>query len=166
MLSTILIIDKRKELSIKYKKSIDETSINAIIAKNLKDALILVQKLEPDMIIISDSIEENLNSFCQKIRALTYNTRPIIIALSKSADATDRISVLESGADDFLSEPVNIEEFKSRIKAHLRRDIESNLDTKTLLPNQRIARKALKRILSSENQAVLFAIIEKLNLRK
>ena len=65
MLSTILIIDKRKELSIKYKKSIDETSINAIIAKNLKDALILVQKLEPDMIIISDSIEENLNSFCQ-----------------------------------------------------------------------------------------------------
>ena len=162
MLSTILIIDKRKELSIKYKKSIDETSINAIIAKNLKDALILVQKLEPDMIIISDSIEENLNSFCQKIRALTYNTRPIIIALSKSADATDRISVLESGADDFLSEPVNIEEFKSRIKAHLRRDIESNLDTKTLLPNQRITRKALKRILSSENQAVLFASIENL----
>ena len=160
MLATILIIDKRKELSTKYKKSIDEASINTVIAKNLKDALTSVQNLEPDMIIISDSIEENLTSFCQKIRALTYNTRPIIIALSKSADSSDRISVLESGADDFLSEPVNIEEFKTRIKAHLRRDIESNLDTKTLLPNQRFVRKALKRVLSSENQAVLFASIE------
>lgn len=160
MLATILIIDKRKELSIKYKKSIDEASLNTVIAKNLKDALISVQNLEPDMIIVSDSIEENLASFCQKIRALTYNTRPIIIALSKSADSSDRISVLESGADDFLSEPVNIEEFKTRIKAHLRRDIESNLDTKTLLPNQRFVRKALKRVLNSENQAVLFASIE------
>ena len=162
MLSTVLIIDKRKELSIKYKKSIDDSNIKTIIAKTLKDALVLVQNTEPDMIIVSDSIEENLANFCQKIRALTYNTRPIIIALSKSADSTDRISVLENGADDFLSEPVNIEEFKTRVKAHLRRDIESNLDTKTLLPNQKLTRKSLKRILSSENQAVLFASIENL----
>ena len=69
MLSTVLIIDKRKELSIKYKKSIDNTEINSIIARTLKDALVLVQTLEPDMIIISDSIEEELASFCQKIRA-------------------------------------------------------------------------------------------------
>jgi len=162
MLSTVLIIDKRKELSTKYKKSIDDSGVGTVIARTLKDALVQVQNLEPDMIIVSDSIEEDLSGFCQKIRALTYNTRPIIIALSKSADSSDRIAVLESGADDFLSEPVNIEEFKTRIKAHLRRDVESNLDTKTLLPNQRFVRKALKRVLNSENQAVLYADIENL----
>lgn len=162
MLSSVLIIDKRKELSTKYKKSIDDSGIGTVIARTLKDAFVQVQNLEPDMIIVSDSIEEDLASFCQKIRALTYNTRPIIIALSKSADFADRISVLESGADDFLSEPVNIEEFKTRIKAHLRRDVESNLDTKTLLPNQRFVRKALKRVLNSDNQAVLYANVENL----
>ena len=98
MLATVLIIDKRKELSIKYKKSIAETDINAVIARTLKDALVFVQTLEPDMIIVSDSIEEDLAGFCQKIRALTYNTRPIIVALSKSADSSDRINALESGA--------------------------------------------------------------------
>ena len=166
MLSTVLIIDKRKELSTKYKKSIDESQIESVIARTLKEAFVQIQTLEPDMIIISDSIEEELSSFCQKVRALTYNTRPIIIALSKSAEAEDRIKVLENGADDFISEPVNIDEFKTRIKAHLRRDVESNLDNKTLLPNQKYVRKALKRVLSSENQAVLMASIENLEVYK
>lgn len=156
MLSTVLIIDKRKELSIKYKKSIETPDIKPVIARSLQDAMIFVQTLEPDLIIVSDSIEESLSGFCQKMRALTYNTRPIIVALSKSADITDRINVLEAGADDFLSEPVNIEEFKTRIKAHIRRDIESSLDNKTLLPNMKYIKKALKRIQNSENQAILF----------
>lgn len=163
MLSTVLIIDKRKELSTKYKKSIDNSETNTIVARSLQDAMILVQSLEPDMIIVSDSIGEDLSGFCQKIRALTYNTRPVIVALSKSADFNDRIDVLEAGADDFISEPVNIEEFKTRIKAHLRRDIESNLDNKTLLPNQKYVKKALKRVLSSDNQAVLGVNIRNLH---
>lgn len=166
MLSTVLIIDKRKELSVKYKKSIDEAQIESVIARTLKEAFVQIQALEPDMIIISDSIEEELSSFCQKVRALTYNTRPVIIALSKSAESEDRIKVLEAGADDFISEPVNIDEFKTRIKAHLRRDVESNLDNKTLLPNQKYVRKALKWVLASENQAVLMASIENLEVYK
>lgn len=163
MLSTVLIIDKRKELSVKYKKSIEEADVNVVIARNLKDAFVSVQTLEPDMIIVSDSIDEELAGFCQKIRALTYNSRPIIIGLSKSAESEDRIKVFESGADDFLSEPVNIDEFKTRIKAHLRREIESNLDNKTLLPNKKFVRKSLKRVLSSENQAALMIGFENLD---
>lgn len=160
MLSTVLIIDKRKELSVKYKKSLEDTETAVIITRSLKDAILAVRDLEPDMIIVSDSIEESLSGFCEKIRALTYNFRPVIIALSKSADYRDRISILESGADDFLSEPVNIDEFKTRIHAHLRRDIESNLDNKTLLPNKRFVKKVLKRVINAEKQAVLLVGIE------
>ena len=164
MLSYVLIIDKRKELSVKYKKSIDDEQTSAVIARTLKDAVALVQESEPDLIIISDSIDEDLSSFCEKMRTLTYNTRPTIIALSKSADTSDRIKVLASGADDFLSEPVNIEEFKMRIKAHLRRDIESNLNNVTLLPNKKYFYKAIRRLLHSENKlAILLAGIENLD---
>ena len=163
MLSNILIIDKRKELSVKYKKSLEDEQTEAVIARALNEAFALIQSSEPDLIIISDSIEEDLAGFCEKIRAITYNIRPTIIALSKSADINDRIKILESGADDFLSEPVNIEEFKMRIKAHLRRDIESNLDSVTLLPNKKYVIKALKRNLASENkQAVLLMSVENL----
>lgn len=163
MLSTVLIIDKRKELPAKYKKCIDDSQTKVIISSLLKDGLEKIQTRQPDMIIISDSIEEDLGDFCRRIRELTYDTRPIIVALSKSADTKDRISVLEKGADDFLSEPVNIDEFKTRIKAHLRREIESNLDNKTLLPNQKLVKKALKRTIVAENPAVLLVSVENLD---
>ena len=164
MLANILIIDKRRELPAKYKKSLEDSDTSVKIASTLKDGITEIQSLEPDMILISDSIDEPLTDFCERIRALTYNTRPIIIALSKSADSGDRILTLESGADDFLSEPVNIEEFKTRIKAHLRRDIELNLDNKTLLPNRKITEKSLKRILNSnQRHAVLLIGMENLN---
>ena len=163
MLSNVLIIDKRKELSTKYKKSIEDEQTSVAISRNLKDAMHLIQTTDPDVIIVSDSIDESLADFCRKIRPLTYNIRPVIIALSKSAESEDRILVLESGADDFLSEPVNIDEFKIRIKAHLRRDIESNLDNKTLLPNKKYVHKALKRLLNmAKKPAVLLIGIENL----
>ena len=163
MLSKILIIDRRKELSTKYKKTLENEEISVEIANNLKKAISDIQSIEPDLILVSDSIEEKLYDFCARIRSLTYNTRPVVIALSKSADSGDRILALDSGADDFLSEPVNIEEFKTRINAHLRRDIESNLDNKTLLPNKKMTDKILKRIFSSKNhQAILLVSIENL----
>lgn len=163
MLSQILIIDKRKELSTKYKRSLEDEQTAVSVARTLKDAIGLIRVIEPDLIVVSDSIEEELTRFCEKIRTLTYNTRPTIIALSKSADFNDRISVLSCGADDFLSEPVNIEEFKVRIKAHLRRDIELNLDSITQIPNKKYVQKALRRLLNSDNkQAVLLVGVENL----
>ena len=60
MLTTVLIIDKRKELPAKYKKCLEDTETQVIITRNLKDAFFSMQDLEPDMIIVSDSIEEKL----------------------------------------------------------------------------------------------------------
>lgn len=161
MLCNTLIIDTRKELPAKYKKSISDSNTYVFIANNIKDALNYIQSREPDLIIVSDSISEPLNDFCEKIRILTYNIRPIIVALSKSDNIDDKIKVLESGADDYISEPVNIKEFKTRIKAHLRRELESNLDNKTLLPNEKYSIRALKRsIAENTDWASLLISIE------
>ena len=134
MQTVTLIIDRRKELSTKYKKILENKSNKVLLSKSLISAMKIIQEKEPDLIIISDSIDGELSDYCKKIRALTYNMRPIIIATSKSADLQDRLTVLENGADDFISEPVNSEEFLMRVKAHLRRELESNMDSKTFLP--------------------------------
>lgn len=151
MLCNVLIIDIRKVLSTKYKKCLSDENTTVDVAYNIKDALSFIQTKEPDLIIISDSIPEELSGFCEKIRVLTYNIRPIIVALSKSDNTEDKIKVLSAGADDYISEPVNIKEFQFRIKAHLRRELETNLDNKTLLPNEKYTNRTLKRILSNEN---------------
>lgn len=145
-----LIIDKRRELSTKYKKLIESSENYVMISHNLNNAIQIIQENEPDLIIISDSIDEKLPDFCKKLRILTFNTRPVIVALSKSAEIDDKIQALENGADDFLSEPINSSEFKMRIIAHLRREHESNIDFKTMLPNKSYSLKTLKRTLAAK----------------
>lgn len=151
MHSVTLLIDKRRELSTKYKKLLENRSNKVLVSKDLISAIKIIQETEPDLIVISDSIDSDLSDFCKKIRALTYNMRPVIVAASKSAETADRLKVLESGADDFISEPVNSDEFVMRMKAHLRREFESNLDTKKLLPGKNYSLRALKRIIKTEN---------------
>ena len=161
MQTVTLIIDKRRELSVKYKKLLENQYSNVIISKNLISALKTIQDKEPDLIIISDSIDSDLSDYCRKIRALTYNMRPIIVTTSKSAELDDKLKVLDSGADDFISEPVNSDEFVMRIKAHLRREFESNLDTKKMLPSKNYSMRALKRTVTSNRPwACLYVTVE------
>ena len=152
MQTVTLIIDKRREIPIKYKRLLENEYSQVILSKNLVSAMKFIQDKEPDLIIISDSMGQDLDNYCKEIRALTYNMRPIIIATSKSAEMSDRMKVLESGADDFISEPINSKEFVARIRAHLRRELESNLDTQKILPNRNYTLRALKRVLSSDKE--------------
>ena len=164
MQTVTLIIDKRRELSVKYKKLLENQFSEVLISKNLISAMKIIQDKEPDLIIISDSVDNDLSDYCKKIRALTYNMRPIIIAMSKSAALDDKLKVLENGADDFISEPVNSEEFVMRVKAHLRREFESNLDMKKMLPNKNYSIRALKRVLHSKKHwACLYITVENFN---
>ncbi len=151
MRSVTLLIDKRLEMSTKYKKTLENDTNKVVISKSLLDSIKIIKDLEPDLIIISDSFDDDLSDFCKQVRALTYNMRPVIVALSKSADSGDRINILNSGADDFISEPVNLPEFKVRMSAHLRREYESNLDLKQLLPNKNYSLRAIKRICCQES---------------
>ena len=161
MQAITLIIDKRRELSTKYKKILESKSNRVIISKNLISAMKIIQDKEPDLIIISDSVEGDLSDYCKKIRALTYNMRPIIIATSKSTDLQDRLNVLENGADDFISEPVNSEEFLMRVRAHLRREFESNMDSRHILVGKNYSLRALKRVVSDDKTwATLLVSIE------
>ena len=161
MQSVTLLIDKRLELSTKYKKLLESAENSVLVSKDLISAMKIIQDKEPDLIIISDSVDNDLSDYCKKIRALTYSMRPIIIAVSKSAEVEDRLKVLDAGADDFISEPVNSDEFVMRVKAHLRRELESNLDSKKLLPGTNYSLRALKRIINNDNNwAVMLITID------
>jgi DNA-binding response OmpR family regulator len=160
MQSVTLIIDKRRELPAKYKKLLESSANQVTIEKELLGAMKTIQNLEPDLIIISG---DDLSEDCRKIRALTYNMRPIIVGMSKSAELEDKLQVLDAGADDFISEPVNPDEFKARIHAHLRREYESNLDYKKLMPDKNCSMRALKRVVAQNSDwACLLISIENL----
>lgn len=160
-----LIISNRKELSIKYKKLIAALNQDVEIIDDLALAISTIQKQNIEFIIISDTIKEKLSGFIKKLRALTYNFRPIIIAITKSSDLKDKLEILEMGADDVLGEEISKSEFQMRFKAHLRRYIESSLNPLTNLAGIDLTIKALKKaLLEKQESSALYIKIKNINL--
>ncbi len=167
LVKVVLIIDKRKEQSTKYKKILENSDITVFVASDFAQALNFMNSFEPDLILISDSLDFDIKKALEQIRVLTYNTRPAVIALSKSNHIQDKIEILDAGADDFLSEPINNEEFKARIIAHLRRNFENSFSEKTMLFNSKISYKMIKRVLNNQDEwAIMLIDIDNLEFYK
>ena len=148
----ILIIDERKELSFKYKRLIEHKSSCTVNIQHSTERIFdYIQKFEPDLIIISDSIKEPTYDICCKIRTNVKNYRPVVIILSKSSHLDDKLANLNRGADDFISEPIENEEFTARIIAHLRRSAEENINVITNISSSKSLFRILKRTLNSND---------------
>lgn len=148
----VLILDKRKELPAKYKKIIETNGVSVLCASSFETGLEILTEYEPDMVIVSDSLDMQPADAVKRLRMMSYPSRPCIVALSKSAELQDKLDVLDAGADDFLSEPIESDEFKARINAHLRRHFENMISEVTQLPDAKSALKILKRTIAQNKK--------------
>mgnify|MGYP001098732645 FL=1 len=148
----VLILDKRKELPAKYKKIIETNGVSVLCASSFETGLEILTEYEPDMVIVSDSLDMQPADAVKRLRMMSYPSRPCIVALSKSAELQDKLDVLDAGADDFLSEPIESDEFKARINAHLRRHFESMISEVTQLPDAKSSLKILKRTIAQNKK--------------
>jgi len=111
----------------------DDSDIASLLRLNLEDegyaitheadgvrALQLLDRTHWDAVIL-DLMLPNVDGLeiCRRIRQLTRYL-PIIIISARSSE-TDRITGLETGADDYLAKPFSVQELIARIKALFRR---------------------------------------------
>ena len=150
--SAMLIIDKRLELGTKYKKACEKMVSEVFLTNNTQDAFETMLKFEPDLILISDSFEAEMSDIMQKIKVFTQNYRPAVVYISKSDLLDDKLKILDMGADDYISEPIQNDEFKARIRAHLRRCIESHISTNTNLYDNKLSLVVLRRTLATDEK--------------
>ncbi len=157
---SVLIISKRQELAFKYKKILKLLLADTVLVDNLSDGMGEIKKNKFEFIIVSDTVEENIKGFIKKVRILTYNFRPTIIAVSKSAELSDKLELLDAGADDFLSEAMPNKEFRARLNAHIRRHVESLTNPLTGFLEERLTRKTLDKVLEKgENTSIILVCI-------
>ncbi len=149
MQEAILIVDNRKEQALKNKRILENAGAEVFAAENIETAILYLTDKEPDLVILSDNLAENLAQTIKQIRNHNVNLRPVVIVLSKSSHLQDKINALNAGADDFLSEPIASGELTARIQAHLRRHFETETDSVTGLVNQRLSFRYLKRTINS-----------------
>lgn len=90
-------------------------------AENAAEALSLCQSFAPDL-VISDWMMPGMSGvdFCRAFRAMQRQSYGYFILLTSKTEKTAVTSGLESGADDFLTKPVNGDELRARINAGAR----------------------------------------------
>ena len=114
--ATILLVEDHKPLR-KFMKSLLKEQYNILEAENGKIALKMAIKYIPNL-IVSDVVMPVMvgTELCSEIKNdIKTSHIPIILLTSRSA-LIYKLEGLESGADDYLSKPFNVNEFKIRIK--------------------------------------------------
>ena len=114
----ILVVDDEKLLVKGIKFNLENEGYSVDACYDGETAVQMAASGEYSLIIL-DLMMPGLDGLeaCQKIRA--FSTVPIIMLTARSEDA-DKLLGFESGADDYITKPFNIE-LKARIRALLRR---------------------------------------------
>ena len=116
----ILVVDDDKEMREFLKKNLELESFVVDTAGDGEEGSYM-GRMHPYDLIVLDNIMPKKNGFevCKEIRS-SGKSMPIII-LSIDADIGKKISMLNIGADDYLTKPFAYNELSSRIRALLRR---------------------------------------------
>ncbi|MBI5587359.1 MAG: response regulator transcription factor [Deltaproteobacteria bacterium] len=117
----ILIVEDEKRLANILKKGLEEEGYAVDVAYNGEDGLFMAEQ-EPSDVVILDIMLPVIDGLTvlRSIRKLGIKT-PVLM-LTALDTVTDKVSGLDSGADDYLTKPFLFEELLARIRALLRRD--------------------------------------------
>jgi putative two-component system response regulator len=116
--STILLVDDDPFNLLLLETHLNSLPYQILKANSGEEALALVQKQEIDLIFL-DVMMPGLNGYevCSRLKT-QENTRLIPVVLITALDDLDsRVKGMESGADDFISKPVNHIEILARTKS-------------------------------------------------
>ena len=97
-------------------------NIFAIIRNNFIDAIEIITKCEPDLIVLDWLLPGKSGiEICADLRKTPNTAKIPILMLSSRGENFEKVVGLDNGADDYISKPFNSSELVARIKALLRR---------------------------------------------
>ena len=116
---TILIVDDDAHIRDVVRFALQKAGFRTIEGENGSQALKLVEKHNPDLLLLDILMPEmDGTEVCRILRGSSF--LPIIF-LSSQDDEIDKVVGLELGADDYIAKPFSPRELVARVKAVLRR---------------------------------------------
>jgi two-component system KDP operon response regulator KdpE len=117
--AVILIVDDEPQLLRALRASLPAAGYEVITAQDGEEALEKIKHEMPDLVIL-DLVMPGLSGLdvCRQVR--TFSAVPIIILSAKGNDQS-KVTVLDAGADDYVTKPFSLDELLARIRVALRR---------------------------------------------
>lgn len=126
MATNVIVINKDKSFIKGLKYSLEQENFIVDIALCIKDAIDLLKKKEFDLVIM-DILLPDGNGLLLLKAVREYSQVPIIVLTDKKEELTE-ILALEYGADDYITNPINLMVFKAKLRAILRRVNMNNVE--------------------------------------
>jgi DNA-binding response OmpR family regulator len=116
---TILLVDDEDSVQKLLTYPLEREGFRVVSARDGEEALARFGEESPDLVVL-DIMLPHLDGLevCKRLRA--RSTVPIIMLTARD-DELDKVVGLELGADDYITKPFSIREFRSRVRALLRR---------------------------------------------
>jgi DNA-binding response OmpR family regulator len=117
--STILLVDDEDAVQKLLAYPLERDGFRVVQARDGQEAIERFQREHVDLVVL-DVMLPKLDGLevCKRLRAAS---KVPIIMLTARDDELDKVLGLELGADDYITKPFSIREFRSRVRALLRR---------------------------------------------
>lgn len=117
--ASILVVDDEESIQKLLTYPLEREGFHVVQARDGEEALERFDEGEFDLVVLDLALPKlDGLEVCRRLRS--RSTVPIIMLTARD-DEVDKVLGLELGADDYITKPFSIREFRSRVRALLRR---------------------------------------------
>jgi two-component system OmpR family response regulator len=116
----VLVVDDEENVVHLVASALRFDGFDAVTADNGQSGLAMIAEHDPDLVVL-DVMMPGLDGYSVLQHLRSAGSSIPVIFLTARDSATDRVSGLRSGADDYVVKPFSVEELLARVHAVLRR---------------------------------------------
>ena len=118
----VLVVDDEPDLLWALERNLRDEGYEVLTASDGRAALQVAHRHRPDLVVL-DVAMPGLDGLevCRRLRRDPALGSVPVLFLTVRNQVDDRVTALDEGGDDYMAKPFDLREFKSRIRALLRR---------------------------------------------
>ena len=117
--TTVLVIDDEPQIRRVVRNALAAEDTRVLEATSGTEGIDTTAAQRPDLVILDLGLADISGvNVCREIRK--WSDVPIIVLSARHAD-TEKVELLDAGADDYITKPFSTSELKARVRAQLRR---------------------------------------------
>src|SRR6476469_1146307 len=121
----ILVVEDDRAVQKALKRLFESESLAVEITSDGKSGLEAFRRSTPSVVVLDLRLPQMFGrDVCQEIKRQSP-TVPVIV-LSAASDVSDKVLLLELGADDYVTKPFSPRELLARVRAALRRTVKAS----------------------------------------
>ena len=117
--STVLVIDDEPQILRVVRHALEAEGYRVLEAATARAGLDLAAAERPDAVVLDLGLPDADGvDVCRDLRG--WSTAPVLVLSARHSDA-EKVTLLDAGADDYVTKPFNADELTARVRALLRR---------------------------------------------